>query len=192
MHGPSHTEPTEPRGGEQARPRVGLADAVTALRLPLAAGFVLAGDPLTRLALLAAAGASDLVDGAVARRVGGSRIGPVLDPICDRLFMAATFLVVAVEGGLAFVEVLGVLVRDIFTSAAFFAGLLRHRRGVVPAKASGKAVTLAQLLTLGAFLLRTPLVHPMAWLTTAIALYALYDYNRAVRALQARGRAGGT
>jgi hypothetical protein len=52
------------------------------------------------------------------------------------------------------------------------------RTTTVPARAGGKAVTLLQFLTLLAFLLESALLRPLAWATGAVALYALWDYNR--------------
>ena len=72
-----------------AAPRFGAADALTALRLPLAAWFVLTQDDDHRLVILVIAGVSDLLDGALARRVGPSRLGAFLDPVADKLFMKA-------------------------------------------------------------------------------------------------------
>jgi hypothetical protein len=56
--------------------------------------------------------------------------------------------------------------------------LLSHRPRAIPARAGGKAVTVAQVLTLAAFLLDSPLLRPMAWATGAIAIYAIWDYYR--------------
>jgi hypothetical protein len=42
-------------------------------------------------------------------------------------------------------------------------------------------VTLAQLLTLLAFLTAPEYLRPMAWATTAIGLYAIWDYYNARR-----------
>jgi hypothetical protein len=39
-------------------------------------------------------------------------------------------------------------------------------------------VTVAQVLTLVAFLTGSPLLQPLAWATTAIGVYAIWDYVR--------------
>ncbi len=160
------------------RPGFSAADAITVARLPLALAFILVHAMEVRLALLVVAAATDLGDGIVARRFGASRIGAVLDPIVDKLFMAAAFGVVAFSGTLHWYEVVGVLIRDIVASGAYF--VTRGRGGIpaVPARLGGKAVTLLQLLTLLAFLLEAAQLRPLAWATTAVALYALWDYNR--------------
>jgi CDP-diacylglycerol--glycerol-3-phosphate 3-phosphatidyltransferase/cardiolipin synthase len=159
-------------------PRFSLADALTLLRIPLAVVFVLVPSPAVRLAVLVIAAVSDFTDGLVARRLGASPIGAVLDPVADKLFMAAAFGVVLFSGVLAWYEVALVLIRDLVASVAVFIGLAFGRTTTVPARLGGKAVTLLQLLTLLAFLLESPHLRSLAWATGAVALYALWDYNR--------------
>ena len=160
------------------RPGFSAADAITIARLPIAVAFIVLPAVEVRLALLGLAAATDLGDGIVARRFGASRMGPVLDPIVDKLFMAAAFGVVAFSGALHWYEVVGVLIRDIVASIAYFVTRRSGGPRAVPARLGGKAVTLLQLLTLLAFLLEAPQLRPLAWATAAVALYALWDYNR--------------
>lgn len=164
----------------QERRAFGPADFLTLSRIPLAIAFLRVGVPLDRLGILAAAALSDLLDGALARRLGGSRFGAVLDPITDKLFMAAAFLVVFLSGRLTWYEVVAVLLRDLVATAAFLVWAVSGRPASVPARLGGKAVTLGQVLTLVAFLLDSPLLQELAWATAAIAIYAIYDYARAV------------
>lgn len=164
--------------GRQAK-RWGAADALTALRLPLAAAFVLVADPWWRFAILAVAAGSDLLDGRIARRYGGSRLGAFLDPVADKLFMAAAFWVVLASGRLEPYEIAGVLLRDIVAAIAFVATIRAGRPSSIPARAGGKAVTLAQNLTLLAFVADSDLLRPMAWATAGIAIYAIWDYAQA-------------
>lgn len=154
------------------------ADVVSFLRIPLAVAFVLVSDTDWRLAILIGSAATDLLDGPLARRFGGSALGPVVDPIADKLFMACAFGVVAFSGKLEIYEILAVLLRDIVATVAFVSTLLSHRPRAIPARPGGKAVTVAQMMTLVAFLLDSPLLRPMAWATGAIAIYAIWDYYR--------------
>lgn len=165
-------------GGEQARRWFRAPDLLTALRVPLAALFVVAPQMELRLAVLATAAVTDVIDGMWARRLGGSRLGVVLDPVCDKLFMAATFVVVYRSGALSLWEIGGVLVRDVLAAVAFLATLLLRHPTTLPARAGGKAVTVCQLLTLLAFVLGSDLLRPLAWATAAIAVYAIADYTR--------------
>src|SRR5712691_8782358 len=141
---------------EQVKPWVTWADLLTALRVPLAIAFPFVRQPGWQLACVGAAAASDFFDGMLARRFGSSRAGALLDPVADKLFMAAAFLTVARR-------------------------VLLHPLEIValPARAGGKAVTVLQLLTLVAFIAESPLVRPLAWATAAIGLYAIWDYGRA-------------
>ena len=168
--------------GEQARPAWAMADLLSALRVPLAVAFLVVTNAGWRLGFVSAAAATDLLDGPVARRYGSSRLGAVLDPVADKLFMAAAFAVVLLSGRLAPLEIAGVLLRDIVATGAFLATALFHRPRAIPARLGGKAVTVAQLLTLVAFLADSPYLRPLAWATAAVALYAIYDYSRAARA----------
>jgi len=56
----------------------------------------------------------------------------------------------------------------------------------IPARWSGKAVTVAQILTLVAFLLNSPYLRPIAWATTVIAIFAIWDYLRVAPRAQRR------
>lgn len=171
------------------KPRFAVADMLTALRLPLAAAFPFVASPLWQLAIVAAAAASDVLDGIVARRTGGSRVGAVLDPVVDKVFMAVAFLTVAGRGLLAWYELVGVLLRDLLAVLGFLGTWLLRRPAALPARAGGKAVTIAQLLTLVAAIAESSLVRPLAWATAAIAVYALWDYGRAAARSATAGRA---
>jgi len=92
--------------------------------------------------------------------------------------MVSAFGVVAFSGRLEWYEIVGVLLRDIVATIAFVATFFSHRPRAIPARAGGKAVTVAQVLTLLLFLLDSPHLSSMAWATTAVALYAIWDYYR--------------
>lgn len=162
----------------QAKRALAWPDALTALRLPAAAVFLVVDDAVVRALMLAIAASSDLLDGWLARRIGGSRLGVALDPIADKLFMAAGFWVVLRSGLLNPFEIGAVLLRDIMALIAFLTTVGLGRPTTLPARAGGKAVTVGQLLTLGAFLTGSELIKPLAWATGAVALYAIADYMR--------------
>src|SRR5713226_1011471 len=163
----------------QVKPWVTWADVLTALRVPLAVAFPFVHHPGAQLGVVAAVAATDFFDGMLARRFGSSRAGAVLDPVADKLFMAAAFFTVARAGLLHPVEIVGVLARDIVAALGYVAAWLLRRPVALPARAGGKVVTALQLLTLVAFIARSPLVHRMAWATAAVGLYAIWDYGRA-------------
>lgn len=165
----------------QVKPRLGAADLLTLLRLPLAIMFPFAPGALERLAIVALAAASDLADGALARRTGGSRWGPFLDPVVDKIFMAVAFIALAGHGVLHPLEIAAALLRDIVAALGFAASVVLRRPVALPARAGGKAVTVAQVLTLVALIARSPLARPLAWATGAISVYAIWDYGQAAR-----------
>jgi phosphatidylglycerophosphate synthase len=162
----------------RASGRFSVADFFTVLRLPLAVAFPFA-DEAWRLVVLALAAGSDLLDGFLARRIGSSRFGPFIDPVADKLFMAAAFGTVLFSGELTWWELLGVLARDIAATIAFIVTSVRGRPSSIPARAGGKAVTVLQVATLAAFVLGSPFLRPLAWATAGVALYAIWDYSRA-------------
>jgi CDP-diacylglycerol---glycerol-3-phosphate 3-phosphatidyltransferase len=161
------------------KPWVTPADVLTSLRVPLAIAFPFVRNPAGQLVIVAVAAGSDFFDGMLARRFGASRAGAVLDPVADKVFMAAAFLTVARGGLLQPLEVAGVLLRDIVAVLGFLGSWMLRRPVALPARAGGKAVTVAQVLTLVAFIAQSPLVRPLAWATAAIACYAIWDYGRA-------------
>lgn len=151
---------------------------LTTLRLPLAVAFVLVADPAIRFGIVAVAAASDFLDGRWARRLGGSRAGTVLDPVADKLFMAAAFYVVLVSNTLHPLEIVAILLRDLVALGAFLTMVVLGRPTTLPARAGGKAVTVLQLLVLVAFLADSDLLRPLAWATGAVSVYAIADYTR--------------
>jgi cardiolipin synthase len=160
------------------KPRLGPADVLTLLRFPLAALFPFAPDALARLAIVAAAAVTDVADGLIARRTGGSRWGPVIDPIADKVFMVTAFITLASGGVLHPLEIAAVLLRDAVAVVAFTGVTILRRPVALPARAGGKAVTVCQVLTLLALIAGSPLARPLAWATGAVSVYAIWDYGR--------------
>ncbi len=166
---------------EQGKRLVGPADLLTALRFPLAALFPFVHQPGWELGIVATAAVTDLADGWLARRYGGSRTGALLDPVADKAFMVSAFVTVARRGLLTPLEIALVLLRDIVAVLAYLGTVVLRHPHALPARAGGKAVTVGQVLTLVAFILESPLVRPLAYATGAVALYAIWDYSRAAR-----------
>lgn len=66
------------------------------------------------LALLVLAGLSDALDGFLARRYGWlTRLGAVLDPVADKLFVVSVFVVFGLKGGLPWWLIALVVGRDL-------------------------------------------------------------------------------
>ena len=165
------------------KPWVTPADVLTSLRLPVAALFPFLHRAEWQLGAVALVAASDFFDGILARRFGSSRLGAVLDPVADKLFMVTAFLTVARWGSLHPLEILGVVGRDVIAVPGFAGSWLLRRPVALPARAGGKAVTVGQILTLVAAVAASPLVRPLAWATASVGLYAIWDYGRAAARL---------
>jgi cardiolipin synthase len=108
-------------------------------------------------ALLGAAGISDWLDGKLARMLDQtSRLGQLLDPLADRLYIAATIIALAVRGIIPWWLFGAILAREVVVALALF-GVLRRRTDYDALQVSfvGKAATLClmyafPLLFLGA------------------------------------------
>lgn len=111
--------------------------------------------PVVAAALLAVLGATDWIDGWIARRWDqGSELGKVLDPTADRVLLVAAAAALLVEGLSPAVDAVLwiVLVREIVIAAVTIGlGLAGARR--IDVVWAGKAGTLALMFALPLFLL---------------------------------------
>jgi cardiolipin synthase len=128
-----------------------LANGLTALRIVLAPIFLVLyvrGDSARALAAFAAAAASDVLDGLVARALRQrTRLGAMLDPIADKFLAACALVALTATGHLPpWLPVL-VVGRDLLLVAG--AGLLRWLRGAGPFSPTriGKYATFAVAVT---------------------------------------------
>ncbi len=98
-----------------------IPNLITLLRIFLVPPFLyslLNGYYLTALALFFVAGASDGLDGFLAKRYDwGSRFGSILDPIADKLLMVAAFLTLTWMGRIPLWLTIVVLGRDVLIVA---------------------------------------------------------------------------
>lgn len=162
------------------------------LAVPVVAGLLLAsGENWTRWAALGvytAAGVTDFFDGYLARAwQQQSPIGRMLDPIADKLLVAATLLVLVANQtlvGWTIWAAIIILCREILVS-----GLREHLAELkvrLPVSAIAKWKTAAQLVALG-FLIAGPageVVLPgtvkigasLLWAAAILTLYTGFDY----------------
>ncbi|MEK8228980.1 CDP-alcohol phosphatidyltransferase family protein [Oerskovia sp. M15] len=103
------------------------------------------GDDAWALAVLAFSGASDWLDGVLARRLNQvTKLGQMLDPAADRLFILVTLLGLAWRDVVPLWLVVVILARDI-TLLCLLPLLTRHGYGPLPVSFIGKAATFALL-----------------------------------------------
>ena len=143
--------------------------------------------------LLMAAGASDYFDGLIARRWQQfTRLGQLLDPAADRLYILATLLALVVRDGLPLWWALVLIGRDVVL-ACFLPVLRRAGHGPLPVHFLGKAATFNLLYAFPMLLAAVPgneglladVFRPMGW---AFATWGsvLYLWAGVLYALQVR------
>lgn len=129
---------------------------ISVLRLatvPLFAWLALDGRDLAAFAVLAVAAASDWLDGRLARVLNQySRLGELLDPAADRLFIFVTLVVLAVRDVVPVWLVVVIVGRDVLLTV-LLALLMALRTGPLPVHFVGKAGTFALLYALPLLLL---------------------------------------
>jgi cardiolipin synthase len=177
-----------------------LANGLTALRIVLAPVFLVLyvqGDRLRALAAFAAAAATDVLDGLVARALRQhSRLGGFLDPIADKLLAACALFALAATGRLPWWLPVLVVTRDL--AQLLGAAILRTLHQAVPVAPTriGKYATVAIAATVVVALAgdfgayrggeEAPFVVALALLSTecvaiSFAQYSLF-FVRAARA----------
>jgi len=195
-----------------------VANLLSLSRVPLGAAFAwtLADRPgdlvWPPFVVLALAGLTDVLDGWFARRAmarvtgrpGGTPagMGSWLDPICDKLFVAAVLGAIWVHqrpplGWLALIlarELAQLPLSLVYVAVPALRKWLRYDfRASVP----GKAATVTQFAAVSALVLRHPSARLLAWASFVVGMIALADYlGRAIRIGQRRlhpsaGRARG-
>lgn len=186
-------------------------NALSALRLagvPLFLYWVLGTHQDGRaILLLMAAGASDYADGKIARSWGqSSRLGVLLDPLADRLYILATLVALVARDGLPLAFAAVLIGRDVVL-ACLLPVLRRHGYGPLPVSYLGKAATFNLLYAFPMLLAALPerddllstVFRPLGWAfaTWGTALYlvagAAYavQVRRLTRPARARTTTGG-
>lgn len=199
---PAATAGVDRSDGDDLSRVLTVPNAVTALRLACVPVFVWllfgAHDQGPAAIVLAALGATDWVDGTVARRFGQvSTVGKVLDPVADRILVATAVLCIVVDGAVPVWFAAATVAREALVSGAVvvLAGLGAERIDVLWI---GKAGTFAIMFAYPAFLLAhgsAPWQHDLsvaAWVVgvtgLVLAWAAAASYVPVARRALARGR----
>lgn len=140
-------------------------------------------------ALFAFAALTDYFDGLLARRLDQhSEMGRVLDPIADKLIVAAGLIMLATLDRAAVIAVVAILCREVMVS-----GLREGLAGrlALPVSRLAKWKTAGQMAAIGVLLIApafdpsvaTPLAlagSALLWLAVALTWITAFDYLRAV------------
>jgi len=157
-------------------------------RVLLAILFVPAGRG-GRIALICLAGATDFLDGWIARRTNSStRWGALVDPIADRIFVLVAIVVYVLDGRLSVLQALLLLTRDVATAVGFFVARIAPRLRSMEFKARfpGKIVTVLQLVALIAVAVGMEPLMPLLILVALASAIAILDYTVALWRARAR------
>lgn len=142
---------------------------VRLLLVPVFLGLVLTGQDLAALIIIVISSATDYLDGIIARRFGQiTKLGQLLDPAADRLFIFAAVIALAVREVVPWWVVLAIVGRDVMLAVLGIV-LAQHGYGPLPVHHLGKLATFAlfyalPLLVLGqAFPDAQPVSDPLGW-----------------------------
>jgi cardiolipin synthase (CMP-forming) len=120
--------------------------------IPLFVWLLAADEPLAAAALLAVLGATDWVDGWIARHFDqGSDLGKILDPVADRALLIVAGVALVVEGSVPLAVGILVLVRELIVSGAVLVLAAAGARRI-DVQWAGKAGTLAIMVSFPLFL----------------------------------------
>lgn len=152
-------------------------------RVALAIAFVLIDQTVARVVLISMAALTDFLDGLVARLSDQrSAVGALLDPIADRLFVLAAISAYLVGGELGTGQYFIFLSRDIATAIGFLVARIIPWLRAVPfqARLLGKAVTVLQLTTLIAVLVKHAATTGLIVAIGVLSAMSIFDYTLAL------------
>jgi cardiolipin synthase len=192
---------TDPTTGAGAR-IVTIPNVISLVRLACAPVFVwllVDDDLLAAAVLLAFLGASDWIDGWIARRFDqGSDLGKVLDPVADRILLLVAAVALVVQGSVPLVVGILVLAREVVVSVAVLALAAAGARRI-DVQWVGKAGTLALMFAFPLYLwadaisgTASDVVLAAAWFMAvcglALSYYAALTYVPLARDALREGR----
>jgi cardiolipin synthase len=159
-----------------------IPNLLSMLRLALVPPFLLlivVGDYVAALIVLVVASFTDLLDGYLARRLRQvTRLGQLLDPAADRLYIFAALVGLAANDLVPWWIVVVIVARDVFLLVLGVV-LANHGYGPLPVHQLGKVATFAlffgvPVIMLGlAFPAVQPISEPVGW---AITLWGAFLY----------------
>jgi cardiolipin synthase len=122
--------------------------------------------------LLMASGITDYLDGWIARKYSSfTRLGQLLDPVADRLYILATLLALVLRDGIPLWWAAGIVGRDVLLAVTTLPYLRKHGFGPLPVHFLGKAATFNLLFAFPMLLAALPgneglladVFRPLGW-----------------------------
>lgn len=181
---PDDLRPTPPRKTDATATGartdvVNLANAITLGRIclvPAAVWLVLREHCFAAFWLFIAAGASDAVDGWLARRRGTTAVGALLDPVADKVLLVSMYVTLAAIRVLPDWLAILVVFRDVVIVGGVLSLLVLGMPVVIRPLLVSKLNTVLQIGLVAVALLHaglglsTPLMPALVWLVTASTL----------------------
>ena len=159
-----------------------IPNVLSMLRLalvPVFLVFIVIGDYVAALVVLVVASFTDLLDGYLARRLKQiTRLGQLLDPAADRLYIFAALVGLAANELVPWWIVVIIVARDVFLLVLGIV-LANHGYGPLPVHQLGKVATFALFFGLPVIMLGLafpsvqPVSEPVGW---AITLWGAFLY----------------
>jgi cardiolipin synthase len=141
--------------------------------------FIIIGADLSALIVLVISSVTDFLDGQIARRFKQvSRLGQLIDPAADRLFIFAALVGLCVRDIIPWWLVVGIVARD-FMLLVLGVILANHGFGPLPVHHLGKVATFSLLFALPVLMLGLAfpvinwITNPVGW---AFALWGAFLY----------------
>lgn len=193
--------PVRPRAPSRLLTVPNVITLVRFLLIPVFVILVAEEEPITAALLLGFLGATDWIDGWVARHFDQeSEIGRIIDPVADRVLLVVAAVTLLVDASAPSWALVLVLAREAVISIATLSLAIAGARRL-DVVWSGKAGTLALMFGLPSFLLESglsgwsaDLVLLGAWIFTlgglALSYYAAFLYVPAAREALREGRQG--
>ncbi len=180
--GPAQEPPHDGAGGLEHEPHSDVytvANVITILRLlmiPFAFSALISGaehSNILAFVLFSVAAATDWVDGMIARRTGTvTAVGKVIDPLVDRLLIAAGVIGLYMVGRVPLWIVLLLLARDVYL--LYGSWVLEHYHRRLPVTLIGKATTFILLTGFSLLILGWPEVTIPGLGTRYLGMYLVY------------------
>lgn len=144
-----------------------LLSAIRLLLVPVFLGFIVTNRLALAVLTLAVSSLTDFADGFIARRFHQvTRLGQLLDPAADRLFILATLLGIAILGVVPWWFLALIVARDVMLIVLGFV-LANHDYGPLPVHHLGKMATFCLLFGFPSLLLGASFPQ-LAWWATPL------------------------
>lgn len=155
-----------------------IPNILTFLRLPLAILVIFNADSNIKFLYLFIAILFDGLDGYIARKLNQTtKLGGIIDPLFDRLFVIILFSFFFISTGLPYIFILFFFLRDLITVPVSVWFLLKKIKVEIKARFLGKLVTAIQFLVLVFMIAQeVTLVTYGMYILFILSIFSLIDY----------------